>query len=340
MALVEMTEVGLYCSAGDFYVDSWLPVERAVITHSHSDHARPGSRHYLTASANVPLLQARIGPVEATGLPYGDSIDMNGVRVSLHPAGHILGSSQVRIEHHGEVWVVSGDYKTAPDPTCPAFEPLRCHGFVTEATFALPIYRWPSPRSVFEELDAWWAHNQTLGRTSVLFAYALGKSQHLLAGLLERRGPILAHGAVLRYLPVYEAAGVRLTPVEHATADSVKAAKGQALVLAPPSALGSPWLRKFGTVSTALASGWMRIRGARRRKSVDRGLILSDHADWDGLNTTIAATGATEVWATHGYTTTLARWLVGRGVDAKAVATKFEGDEAEEETQEETMNAE
>ena len=265
MAIVEMTEAGLYSPAGDFYVDPWQPVERAVITHAHSDHARPGSRRYLTASTNVPLLQARIGPVQATGLAYGESITLNGVQVSLHPAGHILGSSQVRIEHRGEVWVVSGDYKTAHDPTCSAFEPIRCHGFVTEATFALPIYRWPEPRTVFEELDAWWAHNQTIGRTSVLFAYALGKSQHLLAGLIERRGPILAHGAVLRYLPIYDALGVKLPPVEHATAESVKAAKGQALVLAPPSSLGSPWLRKFGMVSTARASGWMRIRGARRR---------------------------------------------------------------------------
>ncbi len=326
MALIELNAAGLYCPAGDFYVDPWQGVDRAIITHSHSDHAHEGSRNYLTATSNLALLRARLGEVNATGVEYGESVTLGQVKVSLHPAGHILGSSQVRIEHRGEVWVMSGDYKTASDPTCAAFEPLPCHGFVTEATFGLPIYRWPEPAEVLAELDAWWAHNQTIGRTSVIFAYALGKSQRLLASLRELRGPILAHGAVMRYLPMYEAAGVKLPPVVHATAETARAGKGKALVIAPPSARGSPWLKKFGPVSTALASGWMRIRGARRRRSVDRGFVLSEHVDWPALNSTIEATGAQQIWVTQGYTSAVARWLNERGIEARPLATRFEGE--------------
>ena len=331
MALVEISQRGLYCSAGDFYVDPWSPVDRAVITHSHSDHLRWGSKKYLTATPNVPVLRARVGDVDVAGAAYGESVDIHGVRVSFHPAGHILGSAQVRIEHRGEVCVVSGDYKTDGDPTCPPFEPLRCNHFITEATFALPIYRWPRTSDVMREFDAWWQANQAEGRTSVVFAYALGKAQRVLSEITNVRGPILIHGALARFAPIYAAAGVELPATEYASQEAVRAAKGAALVVAPPSALGSPWLRKFGPVSTAVASGWMRVRGARRRRGVDRGFVLSDHADWPGLCWAIAETGAEEVWVTHGYTEPMTRYLNEQGkVCARAIETRFKGEGADE----------
>lgn len=340
MALVELTERGLYCPGGDFYVDPWSPVERAVITHSHGDHLRWGSRRYLTTAANVPLVRVRVGDVDVSGLPYSESQILNDVKISFHPAGHILGSAQVRIERRGEVCVVSGDYKLDPDPTCPTFEPLRCNHFITEATFALPVYRWTDTREVMADVDAWWQANQQEKRTSVIFAYALGKAQRLLAGLIEQRGPILVHGALQRILPVYRAAGVALPEVAHASAESVKQAAGQALVIAPPSAMGSPWLKKFGPVSTGSASGWMRVRGARRRRGVDRGFVLSDHADWPGLCTAIEATGCEELWVTHGFTEPFARYWVARGLNAKPIATRFEGETADEGVAEPTAASE
>jgi putative mRNA 3-end processing factor len=328
--LLENTPRGLYCPGGDFYVDPWQPVTRAIITHAHGDHARPGSRHYATAESGVEVLRLRMGddaPIE--GWKYGEERTLGSVRVSLHPAGHVLGSSQVRLEQNGEVWVVSGDYKTAPDATCQPLEPLRCHTFVTESTFGLPLFRWRPAEEILGELHAWWSLNQERSRTSVLFAYSLGKSQRILALLDPGAGPILAHGAVLRYLPVYERAGARFPPLEHATPDNRKRHKGRALVIAPPSAVGTPWLRSMGEVSTAVASGWMQIRGVRRRKSVDRGFVLSDHADWPGLLATIQATGASRVWVTHGYTTVMARWLREQGIDAHVVPTEFVGEDPE-----------
>lgn len=326
-ALLQTTPAGLYCPAGDFYVDPWMPVHRAVITHAHSDHARPGSEQYLTAAPGVDLLRERLGQDAAVqGLPYGARLAIHQVQVSLHPTGHILGSCQVRLELAGEVWVVSGDYKLAPDATCQAFEPVRCHTFVTESTFGLPIYRWRPEPEIFAALNAWWLANRELGRTSVVYAYSLGKSQRVLAGLDASIGPILVHGAVERYFEIYRAAGVRLPPAERATAENSRQAAGRAIVVAPPSAAGSPWLRKFGQASTAIASGWMQIRGLRRRRAVDRGFALSDHADWDGLLTAIRASGAERVWVTHGYSEVLARWLNENGLEATAIATQFAGE--------------
>jgi len=251
------------------------------------------------------------------------------VRVSLHPAGHILGSAQVRVEHRGEVWVVTGDYKTERDPTCAPFEPLRCHTLVTESTFGLPIYRWRPQAEVFAEIDDWWRTNVAAGRTSVLFAYALGKAQRLMAGVDASIGPILLHGAMSRFTRAYREAGVALPEARWADDASIKATKAgrsRALVLAPPSAQGSSWMRRFDPSSTAFASGWMQIRGARRRQALDRGFAISDHADWDGLLATVRATGAERVWVTHGYSAVLARWLREQGLDASSVATRWEGE--------------
>ena len=328
--ILELTDNGLYCAGGDFYVDPWRPVDRAVITHAHSDHACPGSLAYLTARPGEALLRARAGGEAAIqALDYGESVVLDGVRVSLHPAGHILGSAQMRIESGGEVWVVSGDYKLEPDPTCAAFEPVACDTFVTEATFGLPIYRWPPEAEVFAEIQSWWAANQQAGKASVLFAYSLGKAQRVLAGLDSVAGPIYTHGAVEKYCRHYREAGIALAPTTHADAAPAATDWSRALILAPPSANGTPWIRRFGPLSTGFASGWMRIRGARRRRSLDRGFVLSDHADWPGLMSAIRLSGASRVWVTHGYRAPVVEWLKQQGIDAQAVETRFDGEQDE-----------
>jgi len=329
--VLSLTDRGLYCAAGDFYIDPWRPVPRAVVTHAHGDHLTWGCERYLVSDAGAAVSRARLGQwargVES--LPYGTATDINGVRVSLHPAGHILGSAQVRVEYRGEVWVVSGDYKTDPDPTCTPWEPLRCHTFITESTFGLPIYRWPSQAAVFESINAWWADNAAAGRVSLLCGYALGKAQRLLAGLDPSIGPILLHGAVDRMTALYREAGVRLPATQHATeatagnSDARQLATRGAMLIAPPSVTGSTWLRRFGDVRTAFASGWMQVRGARRRRAVDAGFTLSDHVDWPQLLSAIDATGAEQIWVTHGFTAQVVQWLKEQGRDARVLSTHW-----------------
>jgi putative mRNA 3-end processing factor len=326
MPLLTETERGLYCAPGDFYVDPWQPVERAVITHAHGDHARWGSRYYLGSKAGERVLRTRLGDARIECVEYGDVVHMNGVAVSLHPAGHILGSAQIRIEYNGEVCVVSGDYKSEPDPTCTPFEPVRCHTFITESTFGLPIYQWEPQERVFHEIRTWWRTNADAGRASVVYAYALGKAQRVLAGLIDDDiGPIFTHGAVERLNQDYRHTGIALPRTTYAAA-AKRGEFGRALIVAPPSASNTPWLRRFGEYSTAFVSGWMRIRGARRRRSVDRGFALSDHVDWPSLQSCIDSTGAHSVWVTHGYRESVVRWLNERGVDARAVASSWEGE--------------
>ena len=307
-------------------MDPWGPADIAVITHAHADHARPGAGSYLCAAGCVPLLRRRLGP-EATvrGIPHGERVTLGQTQVSLHPAGHVLGSSQVRIEEGGRIWVVSGDYKRAPDPTCAPFEPVPCDVFVTEATFALPIYRWDEPAAVAAEIHAWWRSNPE--RPSVLFAYALGKAQRVLAeiGFLTDR-PVLTHGAVEAFVRLYREAGIPMLPTEPLAEAPKRRDLAGALVLAPPSARATPWMRRFAHAETALASGWMRVRGPRRRQSYDRGFALSDHADWPALLRTIEETGARRVLATHGYAEELARFLRESGLEAEALVTSFDGE--------------
>jgi putative mRNA 3-end processing factor len=330
--LLRVTERGVWCAAGDFYIDPWEPVERAVITHAHGDHARWGSATYLCSSEGAGVLRARMGPQACIDArPYGESVFINGVRVSLHPAGHILGSAQIRIEHGGQVCVVSGDYKTEPDPTCTPFELVRCHTFVTESTFGLPIYRWPPQEEVFDRIAAWWHLNASEGRASVLMGYALGKAQRLLAGMIGREaGPIYTHGAVERLNAEYRAAGVVLPGTRHATQPR-GTSFGNALIVAPPSAGASSWMRRFGMYSAAFASGWMRFRGMRRRRGVDRGFVLSDHVDWPSLLQTIRATGASEILVTHGYREPVVRYLREHDVDAAVLPSRWKGELDDEE---------
>jgi len=326
--LIVSTDRGLYCAAGDFHIDPWRPVERAIITHAHSDHARFGSEIYVCHRDTAPILRKRLGDdVTIETAAYGEILTRNGVEISLHPAGHVLGSAQVRVSLNGEIWVASGDYKLESDGVSPAFEALRCHVFITESTFGLPIYRWRPQAEIFAAIDAWRRENIAAGRASLLFAYALGKAQRLLAHVDASLGPIVCHGAVEAINALYREAGIVLPPTRLATQMENKKEFGRALILAPPSAAASPWLKRFGDYSDALASGWMQVRGNRRRRGLDRGFALSDHADWPGLLAAIEATGAERVLVTHGYTEPLTRYLREQGLDARALKTAYGDDE-------------
>ncbi|HWU98941.1 MAG TPA: ligase-associated DNA damage response exonuclease [Oxalicibacterium sp.] len=332
---------GLYCVPGDFYIDPWRPVDRAVITHAHSDHARVGHTRYLAAAKSKGILLSRLGEIAIDTLEYGDSITHNGVKISLHPAGHVLGSAQVRMEHKGEVWVASGDYKVEPDGTCEAFEPIRCDAFITESTFGLPIYRWQPQSVIFDDINQWWRRNADNRRCSVLFCYSFGKAQRILHGIDPGIGPIVCHGAVEPLNRVYREAGVRIPDTLAVPDIKDKSLYQRALVIAPPSAGGSTWMRRFGDYSDAFASGWMQLRGARRRRAVDRGFVLSDHADWPGLMQAIQATQAQRVIVTHGQIPVMVRWLSQNGLDAGAFDTEYGDDDDEAVTaQQEAASAE
>jgi putative mRNA 3-end processing factor len=325
--IFQVTDAGLCCEAGSFHVDPWKPAERAVITHAHADHARTGSKSYLTTRDGEHILRGRLGDsASIQAVEYGESLDFDGVRVSLHPAGHVLGSAQIRAEYGGEVWVVSGDYKVAPDPTCAPFEPVRCDTFITESTFGLPIYRWPNQQSVFEQVNAWWTANREAGIASVLYGYSLGKAQRLLAGIDASIGPVFVHGAVEKVNRGYEASGIPLPPTRPALEAEKQELPG-ALIVAPPATQGTPWQRRFGDFSDGFASGWMSLRGARRRLAVDRGFVLSDHADWPELLGAIRDTGASRVLVTHGVQEPLVRYLRESGLEAESLETQFEGEE-------------
>ncbi|GAB7129156.1 ligase-associated DNA damage response exonuclease [Silvimonas sp. JCM 19000] len=326
MNLVVARPEGLYCPPGDFYIDPWRPVERAVITHGHSDHARWGHAHYLASQAGLGILRARLGEINVQGLPYGETLLHHGVKLSLHPAGHVLGSAQVRLEYAGEVWVASGDYKTQYDPTCLPFEPVRCHTFITESTFGLPIYRWQDPTELFDQVNAWWRSNAAQGRPSVLYCYAFGKAQRILASIDPAIGPLIMHGAIEPLNRMYREQGVQLPETRYAGDVEDRALARTALILAPPSASGSTWLRRFPDYAEAFASGWMQVRGNRRRRGIERGFALSDHADWPGLNWAIAQTGAQNVYVTHGSTDVLVRHLRDQGLNAQIFKTEY-GDE-------------
>jgi putative mRNA 3-end processing factor len=322
------TPAGLYCADGDFYIDPWQGVARAVITHAHGDHARFGSAAYLCSDACAPLLARRFGPgATIESIPYGQSIALGRTRVSLHSAGHVLGSAQVRVEGTAGTWVVSGDYKRTPDPTCAPFEPVPCDTFITESTFGLPIYRWDSTATVIGEVMEWWQFNERRGLTSVLFCYTLGKAQRVLAELATVTDrPLFVHGMMLPMIEAYRAAGTGLLP----TLPLIDKPRGTSfageLVLAPLSARGTPWMRRLGDLSDGFASGLMRVRGVKRQRAFDRGFVLSDHADWPQLLDTIAETGASRVLATHGHAEPLARFLNAHGVESGVIRTAWEGE--------------
>jgi putative mRNA 3-end processing factor len=331
--MLEETASGLYCPAGDFYVDPWQGVPRAVITHAHGDHARFGSTAYLCADQCAPLLARRFGPsARIEAIPYGQATTLGSTRVSFHPAGHVLGSAQVRIEGAGGTWVVSGDYKRADDPTCAPFEVVPCDTFITESTFGLPIYRWDHTDAVIAEIIEWWQVNAERELTSVLFCYTIGKAQRVLAELARSTDrSVFVHGMMIPMIELYRAAGVRMLP----TLPLIDRPRGTSfageLVLAPLSARGTPWMRRLGELSDGFVSGLMRVRGVRRQRAYDRGFVLSDHADWPALLQTIAETGASRALATHGHAEPLARFLRTQGRDAGVLRTAWEGEAGSDE---------
>lgn len=328
--LLEINDCGIFCPQADVYIDPWKPVERALITHAHSDHARPDNKFYLAHKDSEGIMRLRLGAdIKLETTDYGQEHIINGVKISFHPAGHITGSAQIRLEYKGEVWVVSGDYKTEPDPSCLPFEAVRCHTFITESTFGLPVFRWRPQEEIFGEINTWWKENAAQGKASLLTGYALGKAQRLLAGADPSIGKIFVHGAVENVNNALRQSLPNLPSTILVSNDISKKDYAGSLIVAPPSALNTPWSRKFGPYSSAMASGWMNIRGTKRRRAVDKGFVLSDHADWDGLNQAIEQTGCERVLVTHGYSAVFSKWLREKGYESEEVHTLY-SQEAEE----------
>jgi putative mRNA 3-end processing factor len=330
MALLEFNDCGIYCQLADVYLDPWKPVKKALITHGHSDHARWGHEQYLCTVSASPVIRHRLQlTTNLQTIGFGETLTINGVQFSFHPAGHIPGSAQIRIEHKGEVWVFSGDYKLQSDGISEPFELQRCHSFITESTFGLPIYKWKPQQEVFQEINEWWRKNQAEGKVSVIAGYSLGKAQRILRNVDASIGKIFVHGAVETTTQTLRAQKVALPETIRVTPEMKKKDFEGTLVVCPPSAVGSPWLRRFDPYSLGIASGWMNLRGARRRRGADRGFILSDHADWDELNHVIRGTGADKVYVTHGYSEIFSQWLNENGMQSEVVKTQYEGELSE-----------
>ncbi|MBK6729877.1 MAG: ligase-associated DNA damage response exonuclease [Bacteroidetes bacterium] len=325
--LFQMTDKGIYIPDADIYIDPWKPVEKSIITHGHSDHARFGNNSYLCHHLSKPVLKYRLGEmINCCSVEYNESFTINGIKFSLHPAGHIPGSAQIRIEKNGNVLVVSGDYKLENDFLSTPFEPVKCNTFITESTFGLPIFRWKKQSEIFKDINAWWQQNAAQNRASVLVAYSLGKAQRLLKGLDLHNGKIFAHGAVFNMNEVLRQAGLDLPYIERITADTNKSEFKNAMIIAPPSAVGNPWLKKFDPYSLAFCSGWMQVRGNKRRQAIDRGFVVSDHVDWPALNEAVKLTEAEKIYVTHGYTAVFVKWLRENNLDAHELKTEFTGE--------------
>jgi putative mRNA 3-end processing factor len=319
---------GIYCAAADVYLDPWRKVDRAIISHGHADHSRWGNKKYITHHHNIPIMKHRLGEIDVVGKAYGESFTINNVKFSLHPAGHVIGSSQIRVEHKREVWVFTGDYKDEADGVCMPFEAVKCHTFITECTFGLPAFKWKPQAEVMQDINQWWAENKAEGRTSVLFGYSLGKAQRLLKHLNPEIGTIYTHGAIENMTDVLREI-VDFPETTRVTRDTTKKELNGNLVLAPPSAHGGTWIRKMVPYATASASGWMTFRGARRRRAIDKGFVMSDHCDWDGLLNSVKATNCEKVICTHGYTTIFSKYLRELGYDARTQETQYEGESVE-----------
>lgn len=340
MALIDFTHKGLYCAAGDFYIDPWQPVNKAIITHAHSDHARWGSNYYLCHEASLLLLKLRLGEIAVEPVQWNETIHINGMKVSLHPAGHIIGSSQVRIENNNEVWVVSGDYKLEDDGISGRFEPVKSNVFITESTFGLPIYQWKPQEEIFQNIRNWINDNRSAGKTSVLIAYSLGKAQRLMQCIRDMDIKIFLHGAVWNVHQTLLDAGYDLPFAERVLPETAKENFKGSIVIAPPSADGTPWMKRFAPYSVGVCSGWMQVRGNVRRRNADAGFALSDHADWKGLLDAVKATGAEKVFVTHGFQAAFSRYLNENGIAAAEVKTEFGGEEEEQDKPSTTIEQE
>lgn len=332
MTLLTFNNKGIYCAKADVYIDPWKPVKNALITHAHSDHARVGMGRYLAHVLTVPVLKHRLGPdIDVQGVQYAEPIKINGVEFSLHPAGHIPGSAQIRVAYRGEVWVVSGDYKLEADGFSEAYQPIKCHHFITESTFGLPVYTWLPQHTVFQSINNWWQKNKEENKVSVIAGYSLGKAQRILRGLDNSFGKIYTHGAIENTNQVLRNCGLDLPETHFISDDTTKKELEGQVVICPPSAIGTPWMRRLGQYSTGFCSGWMALRGARRRRAADRGFVLSDHADWQGLLMAVENSEADHVYVTHGYKEIFARFLrEEKGLNATTVDTLYEEGVSEE----------
>jgi len=327
--LLQFTDKGIYCHEAQVYLDPWKAVDKAIITHGHADHSRWGHKQYITHERNVPIVKHRLGNVVITGKKWGEPFRINGVRFTLFPAGHIIGSSQIKVEYKGEIWVFTGDYKIEDDQVSTPYELVKCHTFITECTFGLPAFLWRPQQDVFKDINEWWSQNKANGQTSILFGYSLGKAQRLLKHLDPSIGKIYTHGAIENMTNVLRPM-VHFPETELITSDTKKEEIKGNIVLAPPSAHGSNWIRKIVPYVTASASGWMAFRGARRRRVIDKGFVLSDHCDWSGLLSTIKNTGAEKIICTHGYTDIFSKYLKELGYDARTETTQFEEENSEQ----------
>ena len=309
MSLLTVNENGLYCKQGDFYIDPWKPVKEALITHAHADHMRWGMKHYICHHDSIPVLKHRLGADNAVdGIAYGEQFYKNGVAISYHPAGHIIGSAQIRVAFEDQVWVCTGDYKLADDGVSQPYEPVPCDHLITESTFGMPIYKFPAFADVYADINAWWRSNAAEGMNTVLLSYALGKAQNILAHLDTQIGDIYLHGAVANTNEALAQVGYTF-PGQRLSADIDRASIRGALIIAPPSALDTPWMRRLKPYRSAMCSGWMQLRGARRRRNVDKGFVLSDHCDWNQLQQAIQLMQPKQVYVTHGYEQAFSRWV-------------------------------
>ena len=327
--LLAFNDKGIYCAQADVYLDPWRPVDKAIISHGHADHSRWGHKKYITHHSNIPIIKHRLGEINVSGKDWNETFSINNVKFSFHPAGHIIGSAQIRVEYKGEVWVFTGDYKTEDDGVAKPYEPVKCHTFITECTFGLPAFKWQPQEEVFAEINNWWQQNQSEGRTSVIFGYSLGKAQRLLKYLDTSIGKIYTHGAIENMTEVLRPQ-LEMPETTRITRDVKKEEIKGNIVVAPPSAHGTPWIKKMVPYVTASASGWMTFRGARRRRAIDRGFVLSDHCDWQGLLSSIKETGAEKVICTHGYTDIFSKYLREIGYDARTEQTQYEEENAEQ----------
>ena len=321
--MIQFTSKGIYCIPGKFYLDPWQPVDLAIITHGHADHARPGMKKYLCHHFTVGILKSRIGAdIQVEGIAYNQTIRINGVKISLHPAGHIIGSAQIRMEYKGKVIVFTGDYKLQDDGLSTPFEPVKCHELITESTFGLPIYRWESIGSQNQRLNTWITHNQGYKKTSVFIGYSLGKSQRILNAVKDM-GEIYVHYSIAKLNMAYRDVGINLPPyhIIDPTTD-MKQMDGK-IELLPPALLDTQLLQKIPHVAYAICSGWMQIRGARRWRSADAGFAISDHADWNGLLQAVKESEAEKVYVTHGQTASFSKYLNEIGIAAEEVNTDY-----------------
>lgn len=324
--LLVFTKKGIYCPLAEAYLDPWSKVEKAIISHAHMDHARWGNAKYISVLESKSILAHRLGAINLNTYRYGEPFKINGVEFCFFPAGHIPGSAQIRVRANGQTWVYSGDYKVQPDGISEPFEPVKCNTFITESTFALPVFQWQAQDQVFESMRQWCMENHQQGITSVLLGYTLGKAQRIIYGIKELPLKIFTHGAIQPMNELLQTS-CNLPTTYPITASTTKEETRGQIIIAPPSALNTPWLKKRAPYKTAFVSGWMHLRGMRRRRSVDQGFVLSDHADWNGILEAIKATGCERVITTHGYQNELAQYLTEIGYQSESQHSLFNTEE-------------